>query len=187
MISIPSGAAWRPYLRTLAEAGLDVASVGAWIAADELPPPRRRLARGALAAVTVAVAVPGIRTALSSAAETAGPSTPGAGSGLPFVDAGITLPADESSEADGPTRRQVVLAGTVAAAVLTTAVAVSVGATMAGRRLEQRWLARLARHGHPYPHRALAVRMAALYAVMVVPARVFTVRAAAGKDDAVPE
>ena len=179
MTSIPTGAAWRPYLRALAEAGLDVASVGAWVAAAELPPARRRIARGALAAVTAAVAIPGARAGLSTAADTAEPATPGAGSKLPFVDVGIKLPADEPSEADTSSRRRAVLAGAVGAAVLTTAVAASVGGAVAGRRLERRWLARLARHGHPHPHRALGVRMAALYAVLVVPSRLLVVRQAA--------
>ncbi len=173
MTSVPIGAAWRPYLRALAETGLDVASVGAWIAAAELPPARRRLARGALAAVTTAAAIPGVRAGRRAVAE---PATPGAGSGLPFVDVGIRLPAGEPSDGDTSPRRRAVLAGAVGAAVLTTAVAASVGAAAAGRQLERRWLARLVRHGHPHPHRALGVRVAALYAVMVVPGRLLAVR-----------
>jgi hypothetical protein len=165
MTTIPIGVVWRPYLRALAEVGLDVASVGAWVAAAELPPPRRRLARGALAAVGVAVAVPGIRADRPIAANTAKPSSPSAGSRLPYVDAGIRIDASQ--------RRRPALVG---AAVLTTAVAASVGAAVAGRQLERRWLARLTRHGHPHPHRALGVRMAALYAVMVVPSRLLAVR-----------
>ncbi len=186
MTNIPTGTAWRPYVRALAEAGLDVASVGAWIAAAELPPARRRLARGALAAVNAAAAIPGARAGLSAAAGTAESATPGAGSGLPFVDAGIRLPAAEPSEPDASRRRRAVLAGAVVAAVLTTAVAASVGAAAAGRQLERRWLARLVRHGHPHPHRALGVRMAALYAVAVVPSRLLAVRqgAQAGRRDA---
>jgi hypothetical protein len=179
MTSIPTGAAWRPYLRALAEAGLDVASVGAWIAAGEFSPARRRLARGALAAVTVGVAVPGVRAARKAAG--AEPAVPGARSGLPFVDAGIRLP-DEPPEDDPARRRRVLLTGAAGVAVLTTAVAVSVGGAVAGRRLERRWLARLTRHGHPHPHRALAVRMAGLYAVLVVPSRMLAVRKAAEAD-----
>ncbi len=188
MTNIPTGAAWRPYLRALAEAGLDVASVGAWVAAAELPPVRRRLARGALAAVTAAVAIPGVRAGLSAAADTSEPAAPGAGSRLPFVDVGIKLPAEEPSEGHASPRRRAVLAGAVGAAVLTTAVGAAVGAAAASRRLERRWLARLTRHGHPHPHRALGVRMAALYAVMVVPSRLLAVRqgAEAGRRDAKP-
>jgi hypothetical protein len=81
------------------------------------------------------------------------------------VDAGIRV--------DVSPRRRPVLVG---AAVLTTAVAASAGAAVASRQLERRWLARLTRHGHPHPHRALGVRMAALYAVMVVPGRLLAVR-----------
>ncbi|GIJ79079.1 hypothetical protein SAMN05443287_101533 [Micromonospora phaseoli] len=179
MTSIPTGVAWRLYLRALAEAGLDVASVGAWIAAAELPPARRRIARGALAAVTVAVAIPGVRAIRADVAGTAESVIPGARSGLPFVDAGIRIPAGEPAGGDASARRQAVLAGAV---VLATAGAVSVGVAAAGRRLERRWLARLARHGHPHPHRALGVRMAALYAVVVVPSRLLAVRKAAEAD-----
>lgn len=181
MTSKQIGVVWRPYLRALAETGLDVASVGAWVAAAELPPPRRRLARGALAAVAVAVAIPGVRADRPAAANTAG-------SGLPVVDAGIRIPADEPFEADGSPRRRAVLAGAVGVAALTTAVAVSVGAAAGSRRLERRWLARLTRHGHPHPHRALGVRMAALYAVLVVPGRLLAVRKGTEADhrDTVP-
>jgi hypothetical protein len=168
MIRLPTGAAWRPYLRALADAGLDVASVGSWVAAAELSPARRRLARGALAAVTVAVAVPGVRAGRFAAE----PAVPGAGSGLPFVDVGIRLPDAEPSEADPSLRRRAVLAGAVGVGVL----AASVGAAVAGRQLERRWLARLTRRGHQHPHRALGLRMAGLYAVLVVPSRLVAVR-----------
>jgi hypothetical protein len=173
MTSIPIGATWRPYLRVLAETGLDAASVGAWVAAAELSPARRRLARAALAAVAVAVAIPGVRRSRPAAVDTAEPATPGAGSGLPFVDVGIRLSADPPSEADTSRRRRAALRGAV---VLTAAVAVSAGAAVAERELERRWLARLTRHGHPHPHRALGVRMAALSAVMLVPGRLLAVR-----------
>jgi hypothetical protein len=176
MTSIPTGVAWRLYLRALAEAGLDVASVGAWIAAGELLPARRRLARGALVAVTVAVAIPGIRALRADAGGAAEPVIAGARSGLPFVDAGIRVPDGEPSAEQASARRRVVLAG---AAGLTTAVAVSVGGAVAVRRLERRWLDRLTRQGHAHPHLALGVRMAALYSVAVVPSRLLAVRKAA--------
>jgi hypothetical protein len=176
MTSIPSGVVWRRYLRVLADIGFDVASVGAWVAAAELPPARRRLARASLAAVTVAVAIPGTRVGRSVAGDTAEASAPPAGSGLPFVDVGIRLPVDEPPAADVSPRRRAVPAGAKGAAVLTTAVAVSIGAAAAGHHLQRRWLARLTRHGHAHPHRALGVRTAALYAVMVVPSRLLAVR-----------
>ena len=179
MTSIPTGVAGRLYLRALAEAGFDVASVGAWIAAGELRPARRRLARGALVAVTVAVAIPGIRAIRADVQNATEPAVPGAHSGLPFVDAGIRVPAGEPSAGKASARRQAVLAG---AAGLTTVVAVSVGAAVAVHRLERRWLERLTRQGHPHPHRALGVRMAALYSAVVVPSRLLAVRKAAEND-----
>jgi hypothetical protein len=174
MTSIPTGAAWRPYLRALAEAGLDVTSVGAWVAAAELSPARRRLARAAMAAAIGAMAVPAFR-GITDEAE---PPVPGARSGLPLVDAGIRLPEDPAEPGTTSRRRTVVIG-----AVLTTVAAASVGATVASRKLERRWLARLTRNGHPHPHRALAVRMAAVYAVLVVPSRLLAVRQAAKAGD----
>ena len=44
MTGIPMDNAWRTYLRVLADTGLDVASVGAWVAAAELPAARCRAA-----------------------------------------------------------------------------------------------------------------------------------------------
>jgi hypothetical protein len=175
MTSIPN----RPYVRALGEAGLDVASAGFWVAAAELSPARRRLARGALVAAAVAVALPAFRAGRDAVADDAEPPAPGARSGLPYVDAGIRLPADSfdpdpdpDSALDPAQRRRIALAGVV----LTTVVAASVGAAVAGRRLERRWLARLVRNGHPHPHRALGVRMAAVYAAVVVPSRLLAVR-----------
>jgi hypothetical protein len=174
MTSIPTGAVWRPYVRALGEAGLDVASAGVWVAAAELSPARRRLARGALMAAVVAMALPAFRAGRETE-----PATPGAGSGLPYVDAGIRIPAelldqdqDPDQDPDPARRRRVALAGVV----LTTVAAASAGVAVAGRRLERRWLARLVRNGHPHPHRALGVRIAAVYAVVVVPSRLLAVR-----------
>lgn len=175
MTNIPTDAAWRPYLRALAGTGLDVASVGAWVAAAELSPARRRLARATL--VLALVAVPDRGSSADPAASVA--PVPGGSSGLPFVDAGITLPAGRPSRADVPPRRAVL----VGAAVLTAAVTFAAGGAVVGHRLQRRWLARLSRHGHPHPHRALAVRTAAVYAVLVAPARLLAARpgAAAGR------
>ncbi|MFC3737926.1 hypothetical protein [Paractinoplanes deccanensis] len=176
MTRIPSGVAWRPYLRALAGAGLDVASAGAWVAAGDLSPARRRLARGALAAIAAAGAIPEVRAWRSTVAGTER-AVPGARSGLPFVDVGIELPAAELSEEEAAEgRRRAVLAGAVGVGVVITAVVVSVGAAAASREWERRWLARLTRHGHSHPHRALAVRMAGLYAVLAVPSRLLAAR-----------
>ena len=168
----PTSAARRHHLRALAETGLDVAAVGAWVAAAELRPARRRVARGALVALLAAVAIPEFRAG-RLVVDAAGTAVPDAGSGLPSVDAGIRLPADELSAADPAARRRVVLTG---AAALTAAVAASAGVAVGGRRLERRWLARLHRNGHPHPHRALGLRMAGLYAVLVVPGRLQAAR-----------
>ncbi|MCO8277780.1 hypothetical protein M1L60_45135 [Actinoplanes sp. TRM 88003] len=169
MTSHPNGVPWRPYLRALVEAGLDVASAAGWIAAAELPPARRRLARTALAAAIAATTIPGLRADRSAAV------TPTDSPRLPYVDVGIRLPAAEPPDNDGSSRRRAVAVGTA----LTAAAAVTVGTTMASRYLERRWLARLTRNGHPHPHRALAIRVAALYALVAVPSRLLAVRSEA--------
>lgn len=177
MTRISISASWRPYLRALADTGLDVASAGAWVAAGELSPDRRRLARGALAAIAVAGTIPEIRSWRSAVADTAEPPVPGSRSGLPFVDVGIELPAGELSEEEtAEARRRVVLASAVAVGAVITAVAVSVGVAAVSQKVERRWLARLTRHGHPHPHRALAVRVAGLHAAVAVPGRLLAVR-----------
>ncbi len=165
MTSIPTGTAWRPYLRVLGETGLEVASAGAWLAAAELPPSRRRLVRAALMAVAAIRAIPAARTATADADAPTAPDTQ-----LPIVDAGIRLPTDEDSDGSATRRRAVMVA------VFATVAAGSVGAAVASRRLEQRWLERLVRQGHPHPHRGLGLRIAGLYAAVLVPTRLLGVR-----------
>ncbi len=111
-------------------------------------------------------------------------------------------PAQEADAGSDPVRRAqpplvvlkdtpitVTVAGQRSAAQVATVVAVlgvvtaaSAGVAMAGRQLEKRWLARLIRQGHPHPHRALGLRMAAVWAAASLPARLMTARKQA--DDA---
>jgi hypothetical protein len=169
MTNIPTGDAWRPYLRVLGETSLDVVSVGVWIAAAELPPLRRRLARAGLTALTAATAIPAFRAARSTTASV--PESATFIGDLPFVDAGIRLPTDEEADRGGSRRRTVLVA-----ALLTTVAAGSVGVAVASHRLERRWLARLVRRGHPHPHRGLALRMAGLTAATLLPTRLLALR-----------
>ncbi|GAA0807419.1 hypothetical protein [Spirilliplanes yamanashiensis] len=172
MDSFPNGAPWRAYLRVLGDTAVDAASAGAWIAAGGLSPARRRLARAGLVAATAATAIPAFRSAAARAEAAGEPPTPAPG---PLLDATgvvgdrIVLP-DAVTVPQRPTPRQVAKV----AAVVAVAGAVSVGAALGGKQVEKRWLARLVRQGHPHPHRALGIRMAAVWAAAVLPARLLT-------------
>lgn len=54
-------------------------------------------------------------------------------------------------------------------------IALSVGLMVGRRQLEQRWLAALARDGHPHPHRALALRIGLLTFAGTLPGRLVKV------------
>ncbi len=219
MKSLPTGAAWRPYLRVLADTALDAASAGGWIAAGGLSPGRRRLARAGLTAAAAATAIPGLiatRSATTSAARpTAGPAAeaaaghadgPAAAGGdgpaaAPGAGPAREAPVRPGAERGGrpplvvlrdtpvvvPGARRTTAQAAAAVAVLGGVAAASVGVALAGRRLERRWLARLIRQGHPHPHRALGLRMAALWAAASLPARLLTARGQAGGRQAARE
>ncbi|MBL7256348.1 hypothetical protein [Paractinoplanes lichenicola] len=171
------------YPRALALAALQAALSGSWIAAGELSPARRRLARFGAVALTT-----GIGYVLSPPSSRS-PETPDSPVTLRLVAPGSALgaaapdltsaPADGDPAggdgADGPShglpdasellgigdklerpfdKRKAVLGAAV--------VAISVGAIAGRRQLEKRWLARLTGNGHPHPTRGLAVRVAAV-------------------------
>jgi hypothetical protein len=198
MSSLPTGAAWRPYLRVLADTALDAATAGGWIAAGGLPPGRRRLARAGVMAVAAATAVPGLTAAKSAAdsAAKAAPAAPGAAEpAAPAASEPSVEPGDGPAGGDRPPlvvlrdtpvavpvgRRATAAQVAAAVAVLGVITAASAGVAVAGRRLERRWLARLIRQGHPHPHRALGLRMAAVWAAASLPARLYTARNQAGR------
>jgi hypothetical protein len=60
-------------------------------------------------------------------------------------------------------------------AVTAVSLGVSVGLMAGRRRLEKRWLAALARDGHPHPYRALALRMGLLSFAGTLPGRLVEV------------
>ena len=70
---------------------------------------------------------------------------------------------EEQKTPSPPDKRQLLVLG--AAAVVST------GMILGRRRLEQRWLAGLERAGHPYPYRALAVRVGLLSFAGTLPGR----------------
>ncbi|GAB2591805.1 hypothetical protein Aab01nite_38520 [Paractinoplanes abujensis] len=172
------------YPRALALAALQAALSGSWIAAGELTPARRRLARlGAVAVttgigyvisppssssaetpdspVTLRLVAPGSANALGVAAPELAGSPDAAhptGDRAPQAAAGPShglLDASEMLDIKVPfDKRKAVLGAAV--------VALSAGAIAGRRQLEKRWLARLTGHGHPHPTRGLAVRMAAV-------------------------
>ncbi|MGK5684780.1 hypothetical protein [Actinoplanes sp. URMC 104] len=125
------------YSRAVTMAALQAVSSSIWIAARELSPAKRRLARAGTVAVMSAIGY----------VATPDEDKPGA-----KKKEEATTEAGESP-ADFTLDKRKAMAG---AALLGLSLA-----TMAGRRrLEKRWLGRLTRDGHPHPTRALAVRMA---------------------------
>ncbi|GAA1636055.1 hypothetical protein [Actinoplanes couchii] len=133
-----------PYLRAVGMAALQAGVSGAWIAARDLSPARRRLARA------------GSVAALAAVSYVVTPDAPD------DDDDEITLAArpfpvsDPPSGAEGPEfvfdKRKAALAAGV--------LGLSVAALVGRRQLEKRWHARLTRKNHPHPTRGLAVRMA---------------------------
>ncbi|MFC3381009.1 hypothetical protein [Couchioplanes azureus] len=121
------------YGQATGSAALQGLMTGVWVAAGELSPAKRRLARlGTVVAVAGAGAV----------RERVFPD-PAPAPALPE--------ADDTGEPEVISKAKLIGIG--------AGVAVSVAAMVAGRRLEKRWLAALTRDGHAHPYRALAVRL----------------------------
>ncbi|MEV4276920.1 hypothetical protein [Actinoplanes xinjiangensis] len=157
------------YGRAAAVAALQAALSSTWIAARELSPAKRRLAR---LGTTAAVAAIGYVTS---------PKEPdGQSDGEPgdLVVADRPFPVSEPpvpEEAPEPAfdKRKAVVGLAM--------IGLTVAAVVGRRTVEKRWLARLTRNGHPHPTRALAVRIGAIefagqFALQVAEAR----RTAAG-------
>lgn len=142
------------YPQAVAMAALQAFTSGAWIAAGELSPARRRLTRfGTVAAMTA--------VAWAVSPKVAGTDDEIGLSDRPFAvtdppDAEAETVEEAGGEAPAPAFDKRILL--VTAAVLGGSVAMIAGR----RRMEKRWLARLAGNGHPHPTRGLAVRMAAV-------------------------
>ena len=77
---------------------------------------------------------------------------------------------DDGDQADQP--REL---GPARVAVSAGLVGASVGAVIGRRRFERYWLAKLARDGHPHPHRVLAVRMGLVSFAGTLPGRLVKV------------
>jgi hypothetical protein len=146
-------------VRTVGSSVAQGLMTGVWIAAGELPAGRRRAARFVASA---AVAVVGWHSSAKSDGDTAKSDRDTAKSGRDTAkfgrdtartvsDDGVTV-QHSVDEAPRPLDRKRV-------ALVIAAGALGVGAMVGRRRLENRWLDKLARDGHPHPHRALAVRM----------------------------
>jgi hypothetical protein len=144
-MSNPTG---RACAGALASTALEAGATGAWVAAGELSPWKRRLSRTGLTAVVAGI---------------------GFGLSRPAPNGSVETPEDEARDDEtlddpaGPARRDPVLE-TVAAGI---AIAVMIGSSM----LRKRWLAGLDRAGHANPQRALAVRVAAVSFAGTLPAR----------------
>ncbi|MBM2623219.1 hypothetical protein JIG36_47760 [Actinoplanes sp. LDG1-06] len=152
------------YPRALAMAALQAALSGTWIAAGELSPVRRRLARAGsvvtVAAIGYIVSPPADRSAespvsLRLVAPSAEHSLGIAAPDLDGTSPEAASPQEEQPEAEVSIDKRKALTGAVV-------IALSAAAIVGRRKLEKRWLTRLTRNGHAHPTRALAVRMAAV-------------------------
>lgn len=149
----------RRYEAEVMVSGAEAAATYAWVSAGVLPAHKRRLLRGAVLAALVAAAV-AIDKSSGSAAGT---------------DEDDEAPTDAPAVGSPPTCGSGVPPGLLALAGVSVMVAGAIGAHW----VQRRWLARLARQGHPHPHRALGVRMAILTLAGSLPARLVEVHASA--------
>jgi hypothetical protein len=144
-------------IRTVSETVVEAVAVGAWVAAGELRPARRRLARSGVVAGLVATAAPQLRGAAAQLRDTAEQVR----DAVPEV----AEPSDDLTPPDAPKRDARRLA------VIGVAVGLSAALALGQRRLEKRWLNSLIPKGYAHPHRALGVRMAALTLAGTLPGR----------------
>jgi hypothetical protein len=174
----------RSYAGPVAAAAAEAALNGAWVAAGELPMPKRRLARVGLTAAVAALT--GASTFLGMPSDerpeaAAGDnefSEPDASDDRDDPDATDRDDADDQpDEPDDPTEAESSpfrpLLDTTAGRI---AIGISVGIMLSSSFLRKRWLAGLSRSGHPHPHRALALRVAAVSFAAALPARLIEAR-----------
>ena len=143
----------RPYRRTMEPtypravlaSALQAVLTAVWVAADELPAPRRRLARAG-SVLTL--------SALASVGDRGDPDDP------------VRARTAQEYGAEFSGRNLVLTAASVG---------VAVGLAVGRRQFEQRWLAALTRGGHPHPHRVLAVRMGLISFAGTAPGRLVRV------------
>ncbi|WP_433790664.1 hypothetical protein [Actinoplanes sp. CA-252034] len=144
------------YQRAVAIAAMQAALSTAWIAARELPPAKRRLARfGTAVAVTTIGWVTSPKEPEPDEFESNGSAPQEIVVGDRPFPVSEPQPVSGDDEPATPFDKRKAVVG---AALLGLTVATVVGR----RQLEKRWLARLTRNGHPHPTRALAVRIGTL-------------------------
>ncbi|MFD1373344.1 hypothetical protein [Actinoplanes sichuanensis] len=135
------------YGRAVALAALQAALSSTWIAARELSPAKRRLAR--LGTVAAVGAVGWVVTPKEKEKEDE----------FELVVADRPFPVSEpqpiAEDEPAPFDKR-------KAALGLAMLGLTVAAVVGRRQLEKRWLARLTRNGHPHPTRALAVRIGAV-------------------------
>jgi hypothetical protein len=144
------------YPRAVATAALQAGLSGAWIAARELSPMRRRLTR---LGVVATVAALGYAVAPDQ----------------PDPEPELVVAAEPFPVTDPPVPEEPVFdkrKAIIGAAVLGLSAAALVGR----HQLEKRWLARLTRNGHRHPTRGLAVRMATVEFATTLAVQVADVR-----------
>lgn len=137
------------YGRAVALAALQAALSSTWIAARELSPAKRRLAR--LGTVAAVATVGWVTSPKEEDDDEFEPELVVGDRPFPVSD---PQPVSESEPAIPFDKRK--------AAVGLAMLGLTVAAVVGRRQLEKRWLARLTRNGHPHPTRALAVRVGAV-------------------------
>lgn len=140
------------YSRAVTVAAMQAVFNSAWIAARELSPAKRRLARVGVIAIGTAgyaAATPDTRRAIREVRAEVESLRDKQEDPESSRDKAEEPPATPEFPVDK--RRAVAIVG---------ALGLSLAVTLGRRRLEKRWLAGLARDGHAHPTRALALRMA---------------------------
>jgi hypothetical protein len=141
------------YARAVSVAAMQATFNSAWIAARELSPTKRRLARlgvVAFGSALYAAVTPDTRRAMREARSDV----------AALRDKVQALEGAEEPEADEPEAKPEFSYDKRQTVAIAGALALTIAVTLSRRRLEKRWLASLARDGHPHPTRALALRMA---------------------------
>jgi hypothetical protein len=171
-----SAPTFRTYAGVVAGSAGDAVMAGVWLAAGELTPGRRRLARAglmfAMAALGFGLSSPEDELDGAASDDESADSAETAGE---MADEAVDEP-DDPTETEPPGVSPLVTTA-VATAGGGLAMAIMVGSSV----LQKRWLERLHQSGHPHPHRALAVRVAVLSFVGTLPGRLLEVHGAGSK------
>ena len=170
-MSNPNGKA---YAGVVASTAFEAAATGAWVMAGELTTAKRRLVRASLTATVAGIGLGLFRLAPEGLDEPEDedleddPDDEPLGDGL-LGDRSLA-PSEQNrpESARSASARANPFLGLVAGGI---AIGIMIGSSM----LQKRWLVALERAGHSAPHRALALRVAAVSFAGTLPARLMEV------------